>query len=82
LPGLVYLNEITIFALPFEGVFFLTRISSESNNLNIELCQAVKKERDTRWLRISVKRDLEKTVTRRRSNSLVISTSELSGCAY
>jgi hypothetical protein len=53
------------------GVFFFLSnrdLEKEINNLNIRLCQAVRKEKDTRWLRTSVRKDLERTVTRRRSN--------------
>jgi uncharacterized protein (DUF3084 family) len=67
------LNEFIIFALLFfsGSAFFslvLEDIKHDINRLNIELCQAVKKERDIRWRRTSVRRDLEKTVTKRRSN--------------
>jgi hypothetical protein len=50
---------------PFlEGVhFFWIEVT-----LKYILCQAVKKEKDIKWLRTSVKNVLEKIVTRRRSN--------------
>jgi len=35
------------------------------------LCQAEKKEKDIKWLRTSVKKDLEKTVTKRKNNFLL-----------
>lgn len=34
-------------------------------NKNIRICQAVRREKDIKWLRTSVKRDLEKTDIRK-----------------
>jgi hypothetical protein len=67
------MNLLSLHSCFRQECFFFTQpedIKQDINRLNIELCQAVKKERDTRWLRTSVRKDLERTVTKRRSNSL------------